>query len=66
MTPGRPGDRTVTVRLSEADLELVEHSLRALGHAPGYDYGHVLAARTLADRLKHDAQIDTGEPVAAR
>jgi nucleotide-binding universal stress UspA family protein len=66
MVPGGPGDRAISVRLSEADLELVEHSLRALGHAPGYDYGHVLAARALADRLKHDAHIDTGEPVAAR
>jgi nucleotide-binding universal stress UspA family protein len=66
VTPDGAGDRIFSVRLSEADLELVDHSLRALGYAPGYDYGHILAARTLADRLKHDPHVDSGEPVAAR
>ena len=70
--PARPpalvesGERKVSVTLSAADLELIEHSLRALGYAPGYDYSHVVAARALADRLKSSAHVDAGEPVAAR
>jgi nucleotide-binding universal stress UspA family protein len=55
----------VSVRLSLNELELIEHSLQALGHAPGYDYGHVQAARGLADRLKRTATIDVGAPVSA-
>jgi nucleotide-binding universal stress UspA family protein len=58
--------RTITVQVSEAELELVDHGLRALGHAPGYDYGHVLAARALADRLKCSAHTDAVEPVSTR
>jgi hypothetical protein len=57
---------TVTVRLSMHQLELVEISLRALGYAPGHDYGQVQAARVLADSLQHATQHDVGEPVAAR
>lgn len=60
------GAPTMTVHVNEAELELIDHGLRALGHAPGYDYGHVLAARSLADRLKYSAQTDAGEPVSAR
>jgi len=60
------GVRTMTVHVNEAELELIDHGLRALGHAPGYDYGHVLAARALADRLKYSAHPDAGEPVSAR
>ena len=59
-------DPMVNVRLSAGDLELIEHSLKSLGHAPGYDYGHVQAARALADRLKSAAQVDAGEPLAVR
>jgi nucleotide-binding universal stress UspA family protein len=59
------GDSTATVRLSASDLELIDHSLKALGYAPGYDYSHVLEARALADRLKRSARADVGEPVAA-
>ncbi len=56
----------LTVQLTSAELELIEHSLRALGHAPGYDYGHVLEARALADRLERSPLGEMGEPVAAR
>jgi nucleotide-binding universal stress UspA family protein len=59
-------DSSVTVQLSARELELIEHSLKALGHAPGYDYSHVLEARALADRLKRSAHVEIGEPVAAR
>jgi len=62
---GGPQEATVDVRLSAVDLELIECGLKALAYAPGYDYGHVLAARALADRLKKSARADTGEPVAA-
>ena len=48
------------------ELELVELSLRALGYAPGHDYGQVQAARALADSLRLSAVLDVGEPVAAR
>ena len=44
--------RSVDVPLTPAELELIEHSLRALGHAPGYTYADATAARSLADRLK--------------
>ena len=64
-TPDQTGDSVVTVQLTSTELELVEHGLRALGHAPGYDYGHVLEARSLADRLKRSGHVDMGEPVAA-
>ena len=56
----------MTIRLSAEPLELVEISLRALGYAPGHDYGQVQAARALADSLQYAAQHDVGEPVAAR
>jgi nucleotide-binding universal stress UspA family protein len=65
-TDNQLGDPTVSVQLSAAELELVEHSLKALGHAPGYDYGHVLEARALAERLKQSTHVEIGEPVAAR
>jgi nucleotide-binding universal stress UspA family protein len=55
----------MTVQVTATELELIEHSLRALGHAPGYDYGHVVEARALADRLKRSPHVDTGEQVAA-
>jgi hypothetical protein len=57
---------TVTIRLNMEELELVELSLRALGYAPGHDYGQVQAARALADSLRLSAVLDVGEPVAAR
>jgi nucleotide-binding universal stress UspA family protein len=66
VAPVQAGDSVVTVQLTSTELELIEHSLRALGHAPGYDYGHVLEARALADRLKRSAHVEMGEPVAAR
>jgi nucleotide-binding universal stress UspA family protein len=63
---GRASDSSVTVQLTATELELIEHSLKALGHAPGYDYSHVLEARALADRLKRSAHVEMGGPVAAR
>jgi nucleotide-binding universal stress UspA family protein len=61
-----PAGSTVCVRLSEVDLELIERGLKALAYAPGYDYGHVLAAQALAKRLKASTLVDIGEPVATR
>ncbi len=43
---------TVTIQLSLEELELVGLSLKALGYAPGHDYGQVQAARALADHLE--------------
>ena len=57
---------TITVHLSMEQLELVELSLKALGYAPGHDYGQVQAARALADSLSASAHVAAGEPVAAR
>jgi nucleotide-binding universal stress UspA family protein len=57
-------ESTIEVRLSASDLELIGHALRALPYAPGYDYGHVLAAQALARRLKATADATPGEPVA--
>ena len=57
---------TLDVRLSALDLELIQHGLKALAHAPGYDYGHVLAAQALARRLEESAQVEAGEPIATR
>jgi len=45
---------------------LIEHGLKALAHAPGYDYGQVLAAQALARRLESTHSTEVGEPVAAR
>jgi nucleotide-binding universal stress UspA family protein len=56
----------VEVRLSAVDLELIEHGLKAIAHAPGYDYGHVLAAQALARRLKDEAGAVAGEPISSR
>lgn len=56
----------VTLRLSAAELELVELSLRALGYAPGHDYAQVQAARALADSLRFAALLDLGEPLATQ
>jgi nucleotide-binding universal stress UspA family protein len=58
-------DRSVDVRLSPVDLELIESGLKALAYAPGYDYGHVMAARALANRLRTSVCVDVGEPVTA-
>lgn len=57
---------TIDVHLSALDLELIVHGLRALAHAPGYDYGQVLAAQTLAKRLEASAQSEAGEPISIR
>ena len=57
---------TMTIRLRTDELELIELSLRALGYAPGHDYGQVQAARALADSLRLSAHLDAGEPVTAR
>jgi nucleotide-binding universal stress UspA family protein len=65
-TASGSNDPTMSVHLRASELELIEHSLRALGHAPGYDYGHVQVARTLADRLEASALVDVGEPVTSR
>ena len=59
-----PDTPTLQIAVSEADLELIERSLRALGHAPGYDYSHVLKARALAERLRRSASAVVGEPVS--
>ena len=55
-----------TVRLTVRELELIELSLKALGYAPGHDYGQVQAARALADYLRASLHVDGGEPIAAR
>ena len=61
-----PAERTtVTIRLSAEELELVELSLRALGYAPGHEYGQVQAARALADSLPLRTLTGAGEPIAA-
>jgi hypothetical protein len=57
---------TIDVALSALDLELIEHGLKSLAHAPGYDYGQVLAAQALARRLEAVARTEVGEPIAAR
>jgi nucleotide-binding universal stress UspA family protein len=56
---------TVAIRLSALDLELIEHGLKALSYAPGYDYGAILAAQALARRLARTAKPEAGEPVGA-
>jgi hypothetical protein len=64
--PSAGADRpAVTVRLSTQELELVELSLRALGYAPGHDYGQVQAARALADALPLRTLFEAGEPITA-
>jgi nucleotide-binding universal stress UspA family protein len=55
---------TFDVRLSAVELELIEHGLKALAHAPGYDYGQVLAAQALARRLEESVRTDAAEPIA--
>ena len=66
MLPLPGADRpAVTVRLSTRELELVELSLRALGYAPGHDYGQIQAARALADSLPLRTLSEAGEPIAA-
>lgn len=51
----------IHLRISRADLYLIERGLKALAYAPGYDYDHVLAARSLASKL--EAALPTA-PVA--
>ena len=65
-TVDEPSGPTVEVRLTAADLELIDHGLKAIAHAPGYDYGHVLAAQALAKRLEASTRTDVSEPVTAR
>src|SRR5205823_3770862 len=57
---------TIDVRLSEMDLELIEHGLKALAYAPGYDYGQVVAAQALARHLETSTRAEAGEPLAVR
>lgn len=42
----------IRLRVSRSDLYLIECGLKALAYAPGYDYDHVLSARSLAKRLE--------------
>jgi nucleotide-binding universal stress UspA family protein len=42
---------TVNVRLSMADLELIERGLKTLAYTPGYDYHQSPRIRALVDRL---------------
>ena len=42
---------TVDVRLSMADLELIERGLKTLAYTPGYDYHLAPRIRALGDRL---------------
>jgi len=58
--------RMIDVHLDPLDLELITHGLRALAYAPGYEYGQIVAARALANRLEATAQADVGEPIASR
>jgi nucleotide-binding universal stress UspA family protein len=53
------------LELSASDLELITSGLRALAYAPGYDYGHVLAARALASRLEESIQANGQSLVVA-
>ncbi|MCC7104981.1 MAG: universal stress protein [Chloroflexi bacterium] len=41
----------VSVQLTASEAELIARSLKALGHAPGFDYSHILAARALAEKI---------------
>jgi len=66
LSANEPAGPTFEVRLTAADLELIEHGLKAIAHAPGYDYGHVLAAQALARRLKDATSPIAGELVASR
>jgi nucleotide-binding universal stress UspA family protein len=59
------GDPTLSVHLHASELELIEHSLQALGHAPGYNDAAVRAARNLAGRLRASDGIETSEPVTS-
>jgi nucleotide-binding universal stress UspA family protein len=56
----------IHLRISRADLYLIECGLKALAYAPGYDYEHVLAARTLAKRLEREIPAMSDAELAAR
>jgi len=47
---------TVDVRLSMADLELIERGLKTLAYTPGYDYHQAPRIRALVDRLDSATQ----------
>ncbi len=58
-------DPLVAVQLTASDLELIARSLKALGHAPGFDYSHVLAARALAEKLSKVGPAGSREVTAS-
>jgi hypothetical protein len=58
------GDPTLSVHLRASELELIEHSLQILGHAPGNNDVDVRAARDLAVRLRASAVTENCEPVS--
>jgi hypothetical protein len=57
-------DRRMDVRLTPVNLEPIECGRTSLAQAQVYDYGHILAGRALAARLKESVQIVLGQPVA--
>jgi nucleotide-binding universal stress UspA family protein len=68
-----PLNPTVSVSLSMADLELIEHGLRSLGSTVGYAYHQAPRAHRLLDRLdgaarrlEHAAYVDAPEPARTR
>lgn len=55
---------TIDVRLSAADLELIERGLKTLAYTPGYDYHLAPTIRALVDRLDGAVQrLETDEHV---
>jgi hypothetical protein len=59
-------DQYINIRLSAAEVELIQHGLKSLAYAPGYHYEQVLDARTLAERLTSTAYADPGELLPTR
>ncbi|MCC7367381.1 MAG: universal stress protein [Chloroflexi bacterium] len=59
-------DEEIELRVSRADLYLIECGLKALAYAPGYDYEHVTAARALARRLEEATPSMTESELQSR
>jgi hypothetical protein len=64
---------TVEIRLSMADLELIERGLKALAYTPGYDYHQAPRIPALVDRLdgaiqrlEADEHAGVPEPASTR
>lgn len=59
-------DDEVVLRVSRADLYLIECGLKALAYAPGYDYEHVVSARALAKKLEEATPAMSESELQAR